>query len=111
MNETNRREKRAAPLLAFGELTALTAGAGIACSVGSIFGGCGGSSRNRDNIDYALKKIEQKDYQWMGVKSDNEDKFFIVASQLKDIKSTEKRIINTQEKHAKALNGNSIKFS
>ena len=32
-NETNRRENRAAPPIAFGALTALTAGAGIACSL------------------------------------------------------------------------------
>ena len=37
----------------------------------------------------------------MEVKSDMENKFFIFASQLKDIKSTEKQT-KTQKKHAKA---------
>ena len=82
----------------------MTAGAGIAFSIGSIFGGCGGSSRNRDSIDYGLEKIELNDYQWMEIQNDIEDKFFIVAWQL-DIKSSEKQIINTEEKQAKALNG------
>ena len=41
-NISHNREKRGAPLVAFGALTALTAGAGIACAVGSIFGSCGG---------------------------------------------------------------------
>ena len=58
--ETNRGDKRAAPLIAFGALTALTTGAGTACSIGSFFGGCGGSSCNRDDTDYALEKIEPK---------------------------------------------------
>ena len=43
-NKSNNREKRGAPLVAFGALTAWTAGAGIACAVGSIFGSCGGAS-------------------------------------------------------------------
>ena len=35
-NKSNNREKRGAPLVAFGALTALTAGAGIASAVGSF---------------------------------------------------------------------------
>ena len=37
-NKSNNREKKGATLVAFGALTALTAGTGIACAVGSLFG-------------------------------------------------------------------------
>ena len=57
-NKLNNREKRGVPLVAFGALTALTAGAGIACAVGSIFGSCGGASQNREDIDFALKNYK-----------------------------------------------------
>ena len=80
MNETNNIDKRAAPLIAFGALIAFTAAAGIACSIRSIFVGCIGSSRNRDDIDYALEKIEQIDYQWIEMKNDIKYEVFIVAT-------------------------------
>ena len=56
------------PLVAFGAVTVLTAGAGIACSVGSIFGSCGGASRNREDIDFALEKLQNNDQIWTEVK-------------------------------------------
>ena len=40
------RNKRGTGLIAFGALTALSAGAGIAYTLGSIFGSCGGSSHS-----------------------------------------------------------------
>ena len=54
----NERTKRGAGLIALGALTAVTAGAGIACSLGRIFGACGGSSQDREDIDFALSQIE-----------------------------------------------------
>ena len=46
-DSTHKRNKRGLPIIAFGALTAATAGAGIACSLGSIFGMCGESRRHR----------------------------------------------------------------
>ena len=43
--KTLSRQKRGPAMLAFGALTAVTAGAGIACSLGSIFGSCGGTNQ------------------------------------------------------------------
>ena len=40
----NERTRRGADLIALGAITAVTAGAGIASSLGSIFGACGVSS-------------------------------------------------------------------
>ena len=68
-NYSANRNKRGAGLIAFGALTALSAGAGIACSLGSIFGGCGGSSHSQDDIDYALQELEENKYRWTEVNS------------------------------------------
>ena len=100
-NKSNNREKRGAPLVAFGALTALTAGAGIACAVGSIFGSCGEASRNCEDIGFALEKLQNNDQIWTEVKDNLEEKFFVVASQLKDIRLNEKQIIAPQENHAR----------
>ena len=45
--KTLSRQKRGPAMLAFGGLTAVFAGAGIACSLGSIFGSCGGTDQKR----------------------------------------------------------------
>ena len=84
-------EKRGAPLVAFGALTALTAGAGLACKVGSVFGSCGGEIRNREDIDFALEKLQNNDQIWTEVEDNLEEKFFVLASQLKDIRLNEKQ--------------------
>ena len=98
------RNRRGVPLIAFGALTAVIAGAGIACSIGSIFGACGGSTKNRDDIDFALQKLEENENLWIEVQSKLNDKFYIVGSQLKDVKQTQKQIIQTQKEHASTLN-------
>ena len=103
-NKLKNREKRGVPLLAFGALTALTAGAGIACAVGSSFGSCGGASQNREDIDFALEKLQNDDQIWTEVKNNLEEKFFVVASQLKDIRLNEKQIIATQKNRARIFN-------
>ena len=46
-NYSSYRNKRGAGLIAFGALTVLSAGAGVACTLKSIFGSCGGSSQSR----------------------------------------------------------------
>ena len=63
-NYSSYRSKRGAGLIAFGALTALSAGAGIACSLGSIFGSCGESSDSQEDIDYALQELEENKYHW-----------------------------------------------
>ena len=45
-NYSSYRSKRGAGLISFAALTALSAGAGIVCTLGSIFGSCGGSSQS-----------------------------------------------------------------
>ena len=77
--------------------------AGIACSIGSIFGACGGSTKTRDDIDFALESFEENEKLWIEVQSNLNEKFYIVASQLKDVKPIRKRIIQTQKKHAITL--------
>ena len=47
------RKKRGPVLLAFGALTAVTDGAGIACSLGCIFGSGGVTDQNRKKINFA----------------------------------------------------------
>ena len=59
------RQKRGPAKLAFGALTAVTAGAGIACSLGSICGSCGGTDQNREDIDFALTQIEENNKRWI----------------------------------------------
>ena len=103
-NDSHERNRRGVPLIAFGALTAVTAGAGIACSIGSIFGACGGSTKNRDDIDFALQKLEENGNLWIEVQSKLNDKFYIVASQLKDVKQTQKQIVQTQKQQASTLN-------
>ena len=89
--------------MAFGALTALTAGAGVACAVGSIFGSCGGASQNCEDFDFALEKLQNNDQIWTEVKDNLEETNFIAASQLKYIRLNEKQIIATQENHARIL--------
>ena len=103
-NDSHERNRRGVPLIAFGALTAFTAGAGIECSIGSIFGACCGSTKNRDDIDFALQKLEENENLWIEVQSKLNDKFYIVASQLKDVKQTQKQIIQTQKQQASTLN-------
>ena len=43
-NKFKNQEKRGAPLLAFGTLTAFSAGTRIACAAGSILGICDGAN-------------------------------------------------------------------
>ena len=103
-NYSANRNKRGAGLIAFGALTALSAGAGIACSLGSIFGGCGGSSHSQDDIDNALQELEENKYRWTEVNSKLNKKFFIIASQMKDIQKTQSLLIKTQKNHTITLN-------
>ena len=103
-NDSHERNRRGVPLIAFEALTAVTAGAGIACSIGRIFGACGGSTKNRDDIDFALQKLEENENLWIQVQSKLNDKFYIVASQFKDLKQTQKQIIQTQKQQASTLN-------
>ena len=42
---TTARQRGCVPLIAFGAISAFTAGEGVACAVGSIFGACGISSQ------------------------------------------------------------------
>ena len=98
------RNRRGVPSIAFGALTAVTAGAGLACSIGIIFGACGGSTKNRDDIDFALQKLEENENRWIEVQGKLNDKLYIVASQLKDVKQNQKQIFQTQKKHASTLN-------
>ena len=55
------------------------------------------------NIDFSLEKLQNNDQIWTEVKDNLEEKFFVVASQLKDIRLNEKQIIATQENHARIL--------
>ena len=53
----NERTRKGAGLTALGALTVVTAGAGIACSLGSICGACGGSIRHCEDIDLAYRRF------------------------------------------------------
>ena len=99
----NERTKRGAGLIALGALTAVTAGAGIACSLGSIFGACGGSSQDREDIDLALSQIELNNHRWVEVKGKVNSKMYLIAEQLEDVNSVQKRIIQTQKNHTMVL--------
>ena len=68
-NYSSYRSKRGAGLIAFGALTALAAGAGIACTLWSMFGSCGGSSHSQEGIGYALQELEENKYGWTEVNS------------------------------------------
>ena len=99
----NERTKRGAGLIALGALTAVTAGAGTACSLGSIFGACGGSNRDREDIDLALSQIELNNNGWAEVKGKVNSKMYLIADQLEDVNSVQKRIIQTQKNHSMVL--------
>ena len=99
----NERTKRGAGLIALGALTAVTAGAGIACSLGSIFGACGGSSQDREDIDLALSQIELNNHRWVEVKGKVNSKMYLTAEQFEDVNSAQKRIIQTQKNHTMVL--------
>ena len=103
-NDSLEGNRRGVPLIAFGALIPVTAGAGIACSIGSIFGSCGGTTKKRDDNDFGLQKLEENENLWIEVQSKLNDKSSIVASQLKDVKQTQKQVIQTQIKHACTLN-------
>ena len=72
-NNSLERNRCGVPLIAFGAFTAVTAEAGTACSIGSIFGACGGSTKNRDDIDFALQKFEENKNLWIEVQSNLND--------------------------------------
>ena len=99
----NERTKRGAGLIALGALTAVTAGAEMACSIGSIFGACGGSSRDRENIDLALSQIELNNHRWGEVKGKVNSKMYLIADQLEDVNSVQKRNNQTQKYHSMVL--------
>ena len=90
--KTLSRQKRGPAMLAFGALTAVTAGAGIACSVGIIFGSCGGKDQNREDIGFALTQIEENNKRWIEMKKKMNDKIFIIAEQLKDVNNCQRKI-------------------
>ena len=91
-------------MLAFGALTAVTAGAGIACSLGSIFGSCGGTDQNREDIHFALTQIEENNKRWIEKMGKMNDKMFIIADQLKDVNNCQRKIIETQKNYSEVLN-------
>ena len=97
-------EKPGPAMLAFGALTSVTAGAGIACSLGSIFGSCGGTDQNREDIDFALTQIEENNKRWIEIKGKMNNKMFIIADQLKDVNNCQRKIIETQKNHSEVLN-------
>ena len=82
-NDSFERNQLGVPLIAIGALTAVTPGAGTACPIGSIFGACDGSTKNRDNIYFALQKPEENENLWIEVQSKLNGKFYKVTSQLK----------------------------
>ena len=104
MDSTHKRNKRGLPILAFGALTAATAGAGIACSLVSIFGMCGKSSGNREDIDFALNQLEQNKQGWIEVTTKANDKFLIVGSKMKEVRKTQYQINETQRNHTTIFN-------
>ena len=53
------KKRRGVPLIALGALTGVTAGTGIECSIGSIFGAGGSSTKNRVDIDFALQNLKK----------------------------------------------------
>ena len=103
-NDLRERNRGGVPLIAFGALAGVTAGTGFACSIGSIFGACGGSTKNRDDIYFALRKLEENENLWIEVQNKPSEKFNFVASQLKDVKQTQKQNIQKTKKHASTQN-------
>ena len=91
-------------MLAFGALTAVTAGAGIACSLGSIFGSCGGTDKNREDIHFALTQMEENIKRWIEIMGKMNDKMLIIADRLKDVNNCQRKIIETQKNHSEVLN-------
>ena len=85
-------------------ISAITADAGVACAVGRGFWRLRDSSQNREDINFAIRKLDDDDKQWTEVKSNREEKFFILESELKEVKQAEKQIAQTHEKHSKLLN-------
>ena len=108
-NYSSYRSKRGAGLIPSGALTALSAGAGIACTLGSIFGSCGGSGHSQEDINYALQELEEYIYSCTEVNAKLNEKFFIIASQMKDIQKTQSLLTEKQKNHSIILN-NAIKL-
>ena len=55
--------------------------------------------RNKSkDIDYALTEVEENNKRWIEVKGKMNDKMFIIAEQLKDVKNCQRKIIETQIK-------------
>ena len=78
-------KKEGAGLIAFGALTALSAGPGIACTLRSKFGNSGGPNHSQTENDYAFRELEENTFRTNKVNSKLNQKFSIVTSQMKDI--------------------------
>lgn len=98
------REKRALPLIAAGIAATGLFGAGLgfggsaSCLLKGIFGTCNKlSKKNKEKIEASLKLTHDLQDQWREVQLLNDDKFFIVSSELQDIKKLQKDIVNTQQ--------------
>ena len=79
-NDSLNIKRREVHLTAFGALTAVTAGAGIDCSIGYIFAACGCSTKNRSDIDFSIRKLEKTEKLWIKVQKYLIEKFYFVAS-------------------------------
>ena len=76
------RTRRGAGLIALGALKAVTAGTETSCLLGSIFGACGGSSQDREDIGFALSQSEIKNHGWAEVEGKVNSKMYLIDDKL-----------------------------
>ena len=94
------RQKRGPVLLAFGALTAVTDGAGLACSLGCIFGSGGVTDQNRKEFKFALFQLEENNKRWNEIKGKMNNEMFIIADEVKNVNSCKRKIIETKKNYS-----------
>jgi hypothetical protein len=96
----NFREKRGVAI-ALGAVALFGAGVGIgtqmSCALKGLFGTCSDFDReNKENIAIAMSNIEMLNDALIEIKSNTNNKMYLIASELYDIKRIQKQIIDTQ---------------
>ena len=98
------RRKRGVALAAAAAASVLGLGLGagdkVLCVIKSVFGGCDKRiGENRENLKLAIQHMNQLSTDIQQIATKTNDKFYVVAGELKDIKRAQDQIIQTQNEN------------
>ena len=113
--DAHSRRKRIAPLAIAGIATGIF-GAGMAtgssCFLKGIFGSCNKiGAENRKHIQETLRYVDDMEVRWKEVLTSQDEKFFLVASELREIRQMQKEVQETQNQNWEGLNATLNKMS